>query len=531
MFGLYSLFILFAVVVCGYRYGLNNQATLLPAIYHLTNPEVLSNDLPSRDYPVFSRPIIWFVAMIGKVLPLPITMLLLHLVSLALLFAAIQRVSESITPDKPALAWVAIGLLIVLRFVPGSNLMIGGFDVFELNFYGYTLGIALVLFTLLQLLRGQAFTAGILAGLTFYVHANYGQQAVILASAGVLLGQATWREKALLSAKVLAVTALVALPIFVQLAEAEFRSEPPALIVPSYLDVAGMRNPHHLVPGTWPVTDHLQYALSALALLYIVHVRRRRGRDVDVWWRAILVGILVLSAVAYLNGIFRSDLIAKSYFFRSTALLKILFVLYLVAFLSDSLGHHLSTLWKQRVTRYALRGILLFTGVAFILNLHVASSGTSYTILNRPVLYGISISLHPSRFEQWITENTPQDAVFLVPPDYFRFAVNTQRAPVVTWLNLPHGGQAYLEWYSRIVAVSGGTVTLESTREMGDAREIDRKGSEGYDELQPEAIISLGRTYRASFCVSRRELPLELAYRSEDFLLYRIPVAGLAGPS
>jgi hypothetical protein len=144
-------------------------------------------------------------------------------------------------------------------------------------------------------------------------------------------------------------------------------------------------------------------------------------------------------------------------------------------------------------------------------------------LFNRPVLYGINFDIQQSPLEEWVFLNTPKDAVFLIPPDYQEFSVNSKRASVVTWVNVAHRGKDYLEWYDRVVTVTGGAVTIESADSIDDARVISQMAKEGYERLAPDAIVHLAGKYRAPYCISARELPFEALFRSATYSVYRIP--------
>jgi hypothetical protein len=55
----------------------------------------------------------------------------------------------------------------------------------------------------------------------------------------------------------------------------------------------------------------------------------------------------------------------------------------------------------------------------------------------------------------WIRANTSKDAVFVTPPDLERFRVMAHRATVVDWKSHPYDPVGVVEWFERLVAVTG----------------------------------------------------------------------------
>jgi hypothetical protein len=456
---------------------------------------------------------------------LPAVMFLLHLLSLAIFFKAIIKASKAVRPDVPHLGWTVIFLLVATRYIPGSNLTLGGFDLFEQNFYGYTLGIALVVLTLVRMQEGQLGLAGVIAGLNVYVHANYGQHAIILATGVILLQEGGWKARCLKVLKTSTAFLITALPTLIPLAFHELAgsSEDSAAAFPGYSEIMGFRNPHHMRPGTWVVTDHILFFLSATFLWYLTTTCRNTVDDTGRFWRKVVIIVLLLCGIAYLNELIASDIVAKSYFFRSSGIIKIPFLIYLASFVHDLLLKRHYAGRVRSLDRVALAVIGLFTAAGVVLNVQSSGSGTPIMILNRPAFSGMNFGLQTTPFEQWISAHTPLDAVFLTPPDYFTFSVNTKRAGVVNWLNAPHRGADYLKWYERLKDVTGGAVTVESTRGMDDARRINEMARRAYDRHGADAIVELGVKYKASYCITTTELPLERVMRADPYLLYRLP--------
>ena len=137
---LYALFVLFELVNFGYHYGAWNHAALIPAIYHIMDPTLLANDIHAGHFPIYIRSLAWFIAQIGKTIPLSLVFFAFHVLSLLLLIYAIRKLTEELFPDQPLFAWFTLFIIVFYHYMPGDNLIIGGWILFEDNFYMYTLG-------------------------------------------------------------------------------------------------------------------------------------------------------------------------------------------------------------------------------------------------------------------------------------------------------------------------------------------------------------------------------------------------------
>jgi len=117
--------------------------------------------------------------------------------------------------------------------------------------------------------------------------------------------------------------------------------------------------------------------------------------------------------------------------------------------------------------------------------------------------------------QRWARENTPVQAVFLVPPDTYGFRVFSLRSPVTEWLD---GGAMHWapgfekDWAQRIA-----DLRAESPRPEG--------ADLGYSAINEAGFIRLGRKNGASYAVRRSgaALAFKTLYSNPDFTLYALP--------
>jgi hypothetical protein len=108
----------------------------------------------------------------------------------------------------------------------------------------------------------------------------------------------------------------------------------------------------------------------------------------------------------------------------------------------------------------------------------------------------------------WARDNTPKDAVFLVPPDEESFRVRARRAIVVNYKGVPQLSGELPEWRDRLEDVldldTAGLLALP--RPMGRTLQAIRAR---YDALPPEHHVAVARRWGARYLIvtHRMDLP------------------------
>lgn len=121
-----------------------------------------------------------------------------------------------------------------------------------------------------------------------------------------------------------------------------------------------------------------------------------------------------------------------------------------------------------------------------------------------------------SKVGQWAREETPTDAVFLIPPAEADFRLTSARAIVVDF-TLPLSDEAMMEWNERIYDLAGGqTLTLGYpwVTQIRDA----------YNGLTQEQLIQLANKYGATYIVVNRptKLTLPQLYIDSRYAAYKV---------
>ncbi|MCA9630862.1 MAG: hypothetical protein KC766_24515 [Myxococcales bacterium] len=115
------------------------------------------------------------------------------------------------------------------------------------------------------------------------------------------------------------------------------------------------------------------------------------------------------------------------------------------------------------------------------------------------------------RMLAWVRENTPKDAVFVIPPTLERFRLIGERAVVVDWKANAIVPKEMFEWYDRLAAIAG----RRNFRSLRDLRT-------GYDRMDYERFKALNARYGSSYAVvaahrARQLAPGKVVYQNRRF--------------
>ena len=283
------------------------------------------------------------------------------------------------------------------------------------------------------------------------------------------------------------------------------------------------RNPHHLLPSAWDPGWVWKVELILCVVVFLLVYLRSHSRVLR-FVAAYGLGSVVLFLIGL--GIWKSGYIhaLRYYWFRFPDTIAPLFALMLLgAILSRSDGSifRLNAAlqrglagWRDKLDRSRAAANSVLVLLVFMLSagqvagkvFHENPSTAEFRLSEQPML-------------EWISRNTPQDAVFLVDPALLGFYVHAQRAMVVSYKHAPHSNAALAEWYARIKRLNGDRTPekrgFESVREL----------SENFYRLDPASIHQIAVDYTADYLLRRSggDMPFEAIHRAGDYVLYKIP--------
>jgi hypothetical protein len=443
--------------------------------------------------------------------------------SLLLLFYAIRKLTGEILPDQPLFGWFTLFIIIFYHYMPGDNLVIGGWILFEDNFYMYTLGYAISLLALVCFAKRKILLSAVIAGAALYVHLNLGQMVILLLVGILLISRDPIQQKLRNLLTFGIVSLIIGAPVLIYALKDQILNIGQTAVAdsagPTFSEVLRFRQTYHLQPTAWPMINHIIFMLQIAITAYFFKLRKKSSwTDIDsVLFRASIV-IVFLCGVGYLNEILRIGIIDKFYLFRSSVILAVITITYACWIFWVTVCRKI----KADVIRVSARYGLVMLSVITIAAFYVNVKNPRPTGLRRKIFPGIYFNIKQTPIEEYIGKNTPKDAVFLVSPAYIDFSTNTRRAQVVNWMAIPFNKDGWRDWYERIVDVTGGSVTVESMRNR-HARDIWLVIGPAFYTLPLDKLSEVAKKYHASYCVFKNTLPLKAEFQWEDMALYKLP--------
>lgn len=122
--------------------------------------------------------------------------------------------------------------------------------------------------------------------------------------------------------------------------------------------------------------------------------------------------------------------------------------------------------------------------------------------------------------EKWVRENTPSDAIFVVPLNMEYIRIRARRAVVVDWKSACYLPSDLQEWYQRLIDISGVSVNgnLPNNQDILN----------GYRQLDYKRAAFLAKKYNASYVVIENKkhlgslMGLKEKYNNEDYQVLEI---------
>jgi hypothetical protein len=268
------------------------------------------------------------------------------------------------------------------------------------------------------------------------------------------------------------------------------------------------RLPHHLLPERFGTFFIARYALLfAFWLLLCVTVpaddRLRRLRAFVAGTLAIALAGVGISLLATYNDIVAAQFL-RFYWFRLSDVFLPVGVSFAVA----------AAIVRARERRPAWGGALLAAAM-LLAGAHLSQVVWSRQFDMRPRADDKISRLDDWRkICRWISENTPADAVFLVPRDAQTFRWYSNRAEVVSHKDIPQDAPGIVEWSRR----------MEIYR--ADVARAEPGSSRSLAEMSPQRLEYWGAKYKADYVITTAQPPVALERigpRDNAYAVYRLP--------
>lgn len=286
------------------------------------------------------------------------------------------------------------------------------------------------------------------------------------------------------------------------------------------------RVPHHVFPGAWDAIGRLTILGVGIILAFITAFwGRSRNLQFLGFYALGSIGLFAIGLFVYAIG--ATDLL-RYYWFRFPDTVVPFLTIMLAALLlseyirgSSPVGKHKGGKQEKVQLRSAQTQTMISTlgglCIAVVLILTAIRAYDRFPGIQDVESKGWGDPQARPMLE-WIKDNTPREAVFLVDPTMQSFYVQAERAMLVSFKHSPQSAPDILEWYRRLTLCNGG---IPPTR--GDF-DMNAELQKNFYRLDEESIRHIARLYGTAYYLGRTEHPLALqeVHRTSDLILYKI---------
>ncbi|MGB3542113.1 DUF6798 domain-containing protein [Rubrivirga sp.] len=458
----------------GYGYGIGDHEELLPQLLRALDPSLFPTDpyLLAED-DAFSVRFVWLglLRLTCLVVPAPVAVFGWTVVSWLGVSWAAWRLAHAVVENRVAATLAVLATLATVHWVPGGNALISRTLVPE------SLAWIPCLLALEAFARDRVWRSAMLLGVTMWIQPLIGLQV------GLLLGLVgLWRmadgEPRQALGRAVGFGALAVAggsPIWIPTLLTQSGTAPPADGLPTFFVTAQLRQAHHyLLFAQSPVALARFGVVVAIGLAGLAVLRRRpRGRVPEPHRRhgradrfatrtvaviAVLVGLYVIGTEG-----FQSLTVAKMQFFRLTLVAK----LFLLAWASAAAVALVPARWRRvledaQASRMVTGGLAV-TALGLTLGLAALEVGRPHEMWYPAQHRATDVY----RAEAWIAENTPRDALFLVPPGTTTFRSHALRSVAVNFKPTTFRDDAMHRWLARLRVVAPAPLPDLDARRQG----------------------------------------------------------------
>ena len=565
----------FSLCVGGYQFGKSNHQVYLLDAFRIFDPKLLANDWFTTHTMQYHVAFAWLTVGLMKVRLLESGFLVGHLLTVLGLHVAWLGICRALGADRRAYL-----LSVVLYYLSFAGFVPGFYKFLQDNcFLPSNVAAVAMLWGLWMWLRRRPVAAGVWFGVAGIAHLNYAVVGVGLWVGLVgldLLRNPLSRERSnrfsLLAGSALALLPSLANVLWaLRLKIQRSGAIPLAEFVRLY---AKLRHPHHYDPSSWPVILWVSFLwVFPLAIIWYVRSRKRPGADRVALDRAgdvaLLVTALLLVSLLFAGVWYVSATLVQMSLWRFAVYLKLLTCVGAAGLIGKSLAVRGSWLRRlfigvpvvvilgisfwlvaQREARgqtgpvlfpdYLISTMLFFAlctlvPLAATIRVNEGSKGQRWrnayglAVLIGTIIIPVGVlwnhlgyNILPEEtpafdaMAAWVRTHTPDDAVFLIPPDDTSFRYLARRAAVVSFKHVPQLSAELPEWRDRLRAV----LDLDnlSTLPHPFPATLAAIGAR-YKQLPADHLFTVARQYGARYVIADRRLPgrdAALAHESPD---------------
>ena len=478
-----------------------------------------------------------YSAFWGKLIGLPITYFVHYLLTGGIFILATYRMALLLFKNRKAAILTAITILFGATYSIGGNLLItSDFTVTQLS-------LSISLLAIVLILEERYFLSSILFAVSSYFHPQIGPESALLAYFSTALTfiltdrKILNKKMAVLIKKAILPYLIFVMPLlifYLKSSQAEISTSLKINII------AFVRTPHHFLPAYFPLSHYLAFFI-VLICGFIILRKLRENKNSELYlfisfFTLFTFFITVISLTALYSKTFYPLVILQPfrltvyiYWFMALTVIGAIFLAILknkiqplFSFVPLFLSDYSRLIQFNKVNTAAIiLGLIIvfyFKKIPFKALTVLILIFFSLFHFHEKFNYG-SYYQHPVpevELAQWAKNNTTKNDIFLIPPEFEKFRLISERPVVADWKSFPFQEKGYYEWYLRMCDLGNQSVC--------DSKNLSQdKVTSGFRTHTLQSLVDLGRKYQAKYAVSEVDYPELKKLYSNFYQVYMLP--------
>jgi len=270
------------------------------------------------------------------------------------------------------------------------------------------------------------------------------------------------------------------------------------------------RVPHHVLPEAWTGWFWIAELVMATCVFVTMHfISQSRATRFAAAYALGSISLFLFGLALYAFGEIN---LLRYYWFRfPDVIVPFMIAVSIALVLNDFVDGRLSIPSLPHSLQHRMQ-LILSRGVPILLTL-----ATLLIVLQS--MDRLRTEIRDSRpVLEWIAENTPKQAIFLVDPSIADFYIYAQRAMFVSFRHFPQSAADIVEWYERIKLCNNNY--LPSKSGFRSIKEIQTNFYSLGEDLIRQIADSYGVRYYLG--LSQKGLTFECAYSDARFTVYKV---------
>ena len=528
-----------------YNYVAHNQYEQIPLINRFLNPHYLSNDWSININSKFSPRYFYllYMSLLAKYISLPAAYYLNYLLVISCVALATFLLTKKLFKSD------FISLMTTLFILFGRSYSLGGNDLVGRDLDPPRMAFSLVILGFSLLVYRRWMLGAVFFAAASYIHPLIGFEVPFVFYLSMTLASWPARRFVSIGKSFILYLLLASYPLYTYLQTLLNNKTTNLQSDVLFTILMKIRAPAHYLPSSWDLSIYLNFLLFLALAFSFYMLFRQKFLSFDK--KTIINSVSIILLLAFTGYIFTE--IIPIYFLAALQLFRLTVIVYwlMAIFLYGSVFYYTFTMQFSNKFKFAfllLIFIIVYPEVItapgpthflylilaviislFLTKIKINTSKLRYlliiaVIVNFSLLYRhysfrlkelYPFSSAETSLEDWVRSNTPQEAIFLTPPDFYSFRLNAERATIIDWLVMPFEPKGMMEWAERISDVSGIQIT-------GFYGITGSKALEGYKTLDENRLNYLRQKYRFDYVVTpkNRTLPLPYLYSNDRYILY-----------